>query len=289
MKIGKKILQFLLLLIFIFIALLLYSKYINTKDLMVKEYKITNSIIPDNFHGLKLVQFSDIHYGTSINYNDLKKIVQKINTLKPDIVVFTGDLFDKSVTLSEKDLTNITKAFSSIEATIGKYAITGETDFSKKEFDTILTNSNFMNINDTFDWIYKDSYTPILITGLSSNLKNKQDIAAKLKASIDEINTYNNNHETPVYSILLMHEPDYVDKIEKNNYQLILAGHSLGGFLRVPGLQNLLLPEGSKTYYKDHYTLGNSEFYISNGIGTTSFTYRFFNKPSISLFRLTNQ
>ncbi|MDD3341811.1 MAG: metallophosphoesterase [Bacilli bacterium] len=289
MKLGRKILQIFLFIIGIFIALFLYSKYVGTKGLAVKEYKITNESIPENFHGVKLVQFSDIHYGTTINYKDLQKIVKKINALKPDIVVFTGDLFDKSISLGEKDLSDITKAFSSIQAELGKYAIAGDNDSSHKNFETILTNSDFINLNDTYDYIYSNEYTPIILSGLSSRKGNKEETSAKLKTSIEEITKYNVEKETPLYSILLMHEPDEITKVDQSYYKLVLAGHSLGGSIHLPFVKNLLLEDGAKTYNKDFYDLGNSQLYISNGLGTSSFTYRFLNTPSINLFRLTNK
>ena len=100
---------------------------------------------------------------------------------------------------------------------------------------------------------------------------------------------YNVEKETPLYSILLMHEPDEITKVDQSYYKLVLAGHSLGGSIHLPFMKNLLLEDGAKTYNKDYYDLGNSQLYISNGLGTSSFTYRFLNTPSISLFRLTNK
>ena len=58
---------------------LLYSRYIETKRLIVKEYRIENEKITNNFHGLKIVHISDIHYGRTVDIDYLKKIVNKIN------------------------------------------------------------------------------------------------------------------------------------------------------------------------------------------------------------------
>ncbi len=91
----KKIILFIIILIVVFILIYLYSKYIGTKGLSVKEYKITNSSIPNHFHGLKLVHLSDIHYNRIIKEKEFKKIINKINIIKPDIVVLTGDLLDR--------------------------------------------------------------------------------------------------------------------------------------------------------------------------------------------------
>ena len=101
---GKKkhpIIKFLIIFTLVIIALLLYSRFCATKGLVTKEYKITNSNIQDNFHGFKIAHISDIHYGRTTDKNDLEKIVNEINLLKPDIVVLTGDLIDKDTELDE--------------------------------------------------------------------------------------------------------------------------------------------------------------------------------------------
>ena len=45
----------------------------------------------------------------------------------------------------------------------------------------------------------------------------------------------------------------------------------------------------AKKYYKEHYTLDDTELYISSGIGTSAINFRFFNRPSINFYRLTNK
>ena len=84
--------KIILIILISFTALYLYIDNISNKLFLVQEARVTNSLIPDDFNGFKIVQFSDIHYGNNIFYDDLVKVVKKINSLNPDIVVFTGDL-----------------------------------------------------------------------------------------------------------------------------------------------------------------------------------------------------
>lgn len=287
-NIIKKIFLFILTISILVIAIILYANYIGTKGLKVKEYKMTNSKLPDNFHGLKIIHLSDLHYGYKVNSKDLKNITNKINELKPDLIVFTGDLFDKNIKLNEKELNEITNAFSNMKATIGKYAISGNEDFNNKKYETILTNSNFINLNDTFDYIYYLDQTPIFISGISSNLENKKNINSKTQISQDEIIKYETQNQNDLYSILIMHEPDFIDDISLENTDLILAGHSLGGKINIPIIRDFFLEEGALKYNNEYYRINNTDLYISTGIGTDEFTYRLFNKPSINFYRLTN-
>ena len=111
------------IIVLVFLAFYLYTSFISTKIVNMREYRIINKKLPNEFNGLKVVQISDLHYGTTFFINDLKKIVNKVNEVKPDIVVFTGDLVDKSFSLANDEQENIINVLSKIDTTLGKYAI----------------------------------------------------------------------------------------------------------------------------------------------------------------------
>lgn len=271
---------------FIFIILILlfftYSRYIETKLFKINEHIIVSSKIPKSFYGVKVVHISDIHYKVTTSYKDLKKIINKINLIKPDIVIFTGDLFDKSITYTNKDYKNLTKLLSSIDSSISKYAISGDNDLNNKNFDNIIIESGFINLDDSYDTIYNNSLEPITITGISSNYKN-----VHINKTLNTINKQidkNNN-----YSILVLHEPDLVDEIDYSKYNLILAGHSLGGSIKLPFIGGIVKDKLAHTYYDSYYKLNNTKLYVSNGIGTNKLKLRFLNTPSVNLYRLKNE
>lgn len=257
----------------------LYARYINTTNFKVKEYSIIDSKLPENFYGLKIVQISDIHYKTTNNIYDIDDIVKEINLLKPDIVIFTGDLFDKSVKYTDKDYIELSTSLKNIEANIEKLAIKGDNDNSN--FETVINDSGFKNLSDTYEYIYKDGIDPILFIGISSNLKNNH-----INETITNIYKETKDYK---YSILLLHEPDYIDKIDKSKFNLIFAGHSLNGQIRLPFIKGIIKFNGSKKYINEYYDLNNTKLYISNGLGTNKYKYRFLNKPSINLYRLRNK
>ena len=265
-----------------------YARYVGTKGLHVNEYKITNTKITNNFHGFKIVHISDIHYGRTIQKNELEQMVNKINELKPDIVVLTGDLIDKDTKLTETDQTAIIETLKKIKVTINKYAIMGNHDHNFAEWNSIITESHFTNINDAYELIYNKGNEPILIAGISTNLKGSLNIQDKIKP----INEYINNTENSInqaYKILLIHEPDYIEQIDYKQFDLILAGHTHGGQVRIPPFGSIILPPGGKKYKNKYYKLNNTELYISYGIGTSTVNLRLFNKPSINFYRLTNK
>ena len=289
MKEEKKkhpIIKFIIIFILIIAAILLYSRFIATKGLATKEDKITSSSIQDNFHGFKIVHISDVHYGRTTDKKDLNNMVKEVNLLKPDIVVLTGDLIDKDTKLDDILKGEISEALNSINANVGKYAISGNHDNNFSEWESIINDGGFKNLNDTYELIYNDGYTPILLAGLSSNLNNQIDITERYNKILE----YSSNENIKeLYKILLIHEPDYIGNIDHSNFNLILAGHSHNGQVRLPFIGGIILPNGAKKYYKEHYKINNTDLYISSGIGTSGISFRLFNKPSINFYRLTNK
>lgn len=280
------IIKFIIIFILIIAAILLYSRFIATKGLATKEYKITSSSIQDNFHGFKIVHISDIHYGRTTDKKDLNNMVKEVNLLKPDIVVLTGDLIDKDTKLDDILKGEISEALNSINANVGKYAISGNHDNNFSEWESIINDGGFKNLNDTYELIYNDGYTPILLAGLSSNLNNQIDITERYNKILE----YSSNENIKeLYKILLIHEPDYISNIDHSNFNLILAGHSHNGQVRLPFIGGIILPNGAKKYYKEHYKINNTDLYISSGMGTSGISFRLFNKPSINFYRLTNK
>lgn len=276
----KKILLYILLLIIIIILFILYARFIGTKGIIVKEYKIETTI-PNNFDGLKIVHISDIHYGGTFKEKELKKLVKKVNLINPDIIVITGDIFDKDI-FDDNANNVLTTNLKEMNAKLGKYAITGNHDLNHNEFNEILNNSNFINIDNTYELIYYNNQEPIIIAGISSSYDNI-DIEIKL----NNYKKYIEENDIK-YKILLLHEPDIIENIT-DNFNLILAGHSHNGQIKLPLIGPLLLKEGSKRYYKEHYTINNQELYISSGLGTSTLPLRFQNHPSINFYRINNK
>lgn len=267
-------------LIFFTFSLLLYSRFIATSGLVVREYKIESNILPKEFHGFKIIQFTDLHYGSTVDENSLKNIVDKINQLKPDIITFTGDLIDKDATLSEEELSQLNNLLNEMTATVGKYAVSGNHDYTYDNYSEILENSNFKYLDNTYDLIYYQGYSPVLITGISDTIKGKNDINQAFSYFNQEGNDNN------IYTITLLHEPDTIKEILENyKVDLALAGHSHNGQVRLPFLPPLVTIKGAKIYNDEFYQIDSTKLYISGGLGTSNYKYRLFNRPSINFFR----
>lgn len=281
------LLKIVLIVLFVLTTIILYSRFIATKGLKVKEYKITNEIITDNFYGFKIVHISDIHYGRTVNKKELEILVDEVNLLKPDIVVLTGDLIDEDTEMNDTISKEISDILNKINVSIGAYAIDGNHDKHFSEWKNIIENSGFKDINNTYELIYNSGYTPILLAGISSNNEDTLTIEEKYTPIEDYINS--NKNLKNIYKILLMHEPDFIDNINYSHFNLVLAGHTHNGQIRLPLIGATVLPPNGKKYYDEYYKLSNTDLYISSGVGTSNISFRLFNKPSINFYRLSNK
>ena len=273
--------KILFLLIIIFSSTIIYSRYIEPKMYITKEYNIIDSDIPNSFYGIKIVQISDINYKFNNNKKDLNKILKEINKIKPDIVILSGDLFNNQINYTEEDIKDITNILKSIKYSIGKFAIKGENDTLDK-WNSIMENSSFIDLNDSYELIYNESIEPILLVGISSNYKSNH-ISDTIEKIYSEINTEYK------FSILVLHEPDFITSIDYSKFNLILAGHSLNGTIKIPYIGGIINDKYSKIYHDDYYELNNTKLYISSGIGNNKYKFRLLNPPSISLYRLRNK
>ena len=267
--------------IFIYILLIIgliiiYSRYIATTGIQIKEYSVINNKIPESFKGFKVVHFSDLKYGSTTDQKYLKKLVNKINELNPDIIIFTGDLISSNYKLTDNDKKSIIENLNKLDPKIDIYSIRGDNDINET-YNSIITQTKIIEINNLNKLIYYKGDTPIMLIGLDDSINGNQNLDMAF-----------NYEENNYYKILIAHEPDTYEKIKDKNIDLFLAGHSLNGQVRLPFIGSIYTPTGAKKYYDSKYKIDNTEIYISNGLGTSKIPYRLNNRPSINLYRFYN-
>ena len=276
----RKFIRFLFFVLLFFLLLLIYGRYIGTEGLITKEYNI-NANIDESFDNLKVVHFSDLHYLRITTKETLKQVVDEINLIKPDIVLFTGDLIDKDFKINNKEKNTLISLLSNIKSKYGKYAVLGNHDSIKDEelFKDIYSSSEFILLQNNYDIIYGNDNDKLFIGGLDTYSFDKADISKVME--------YFDNNEDINYKIILCHEPDYIDKIVKDyDIDLVLSGHSHNGQINIPYIKKFFLPKGSKKYYENYYKVKDADLYISSGIGVSRLNLRMFNKPSINFYRI---
>lgn len=272
-----KFLKRLVLCIVIILIVAGYTKYVEPKLLMVKKHDI--SLKDEGTQNLKVVQFTDTHLGEFFSLEQLEKVVEKINSENPDIVVFTGDLMDNASKYQK--VYDIASVLEDINAEIGKYAVYGNRDYgggAVREYENIMEEAGFkVLVNSSDDIIFNNKNIKIL--GADDALMGSYDYKSTTK-----------NIKNEDVNILITHEPDLIDDFFDYPIDLALTGHSHGGQVYIP-----LYGPAKKTALAEKYTKGiynmenerETQLYVNSGIGNTKLPFRLFNIPQIAVFNIS--
>ena len=247
-----------------------YGYFVGFEQLEIREIEYACSDLPEAFDGYRIVHFSDAHIGTYTGSRQwlLQRAVDTINALRPDIVLFTGDL--QNVYPDELDvqvpILSQLKAHDGVMSVLGNhdYAVYQDCDESQKQRNnkhtiqserkmgwTLLLNENRI--------IRRDSDS-IVIAGMENWGKMKRmprrgDVKKSLTGISDS-----------AFVVMLQHDPTcWREKIlPECKAQLTLSGHTHGGQVSLLGLSpaSLSYDEWGGVYEQDGRTL-----IVSTGLG----------------------
>lgn len=261
-------------------TLYLYTNYISNRYFIIKEKRIINSKISNNFNGLKIIHFSDLLYGSTIKEKELNKIINLINKTNPDLVLFSGNLIDKNYKLNNNEQQLLINKLSKIKTNLGKYSVIGNKDIDENR--TILNESNFITLNNTYELVYNNQDSSILLIGEDTLYNNKQNIEKSFEY-------FKDNNNSNIYTMVLVNESNSIDNIIPYKPDLIMAGSNLNGYIKLPFInKGIIKKSGTDKFLDEYYKINNTDIFVSNGLGTDDIGVRFNNLPSINLYRLSN-
>jgi len=215
----------------------------------------------------RIVQISDTHCDKRIRLEE--KLPKIINALNPDVIVFTGDTINR-----ESALPLFQSTLASLQAPLGKFAVTGNCDFAHWSALGLFDGTGFEELRLHQQTVEKDSES-IRIVGLAfENGKHHQKL-------FDILGAEN-------FNLLLYHNTDLMDYIDETPVDLYVCGHTHGGQIALPfyGALTTLSRHGKK-YEAGLYQKGKTRLYVNRGIGLEggwSPRMRFFARPEISVF-----
>lgn len=266
-----------------FIALLcigllaIYSFYIEPNIVIIRNYKLNENTEPS--YTIKIIHLADLHISENYTEEQLEHLVNKVNKLEPDIITFSGDLYDNFAVYGPTQ--KVIASLKRLNATYGKYAVWGNRDYgggAGRQYESIMTSSDFKLLQNDSVKIQLENGKNLWIGGVDDYLLGKPDIDKTLSGLYDAD-----------YKIILMHEPDKADSFKTSIVDLILAGHSHGGQVRIPFFTGITTSLAKK-YIRGFYTINpetNLKLFVNTGIGTTRIPARFLVPPEISVFHLT--
>lgn len=122
----------------------------------------------------------------------------------------------------------------------------------------------------------------LMVEGRNRTKKNSDVDQDVLKSAVEEIKQKRSESQCDI-SILLAHEPQFIEEYSSASYDYIFSGHAHGGQIRLPILGGLFSPGQGilPKYTSGVHNAGNGKMIISRGLGNSSFPIRVFNRPEI--------
>jgi len=215
--------------------------------------------------GIKIIQISDLHI-ENFGWREVN-LIERINKLKPDIILITGDLLG-----ANEGLSALWNVLSLLEPKIRTYAVLGESDgpianiLQAKEWDKAKVS--FLQ-GKMIKLSLKDGVCGVWLIGAQDNIQLEEIIKAQ-SANLDG-------------SILISHRPDIVRQAALENIDLVLCGHTHGGQIGIPLLRKLFPYTLKSEYISGLYRVKNTLLYVNRGFASKK-EIRFLCWPEITVF-----
>ncbi|MGQ1891241.1 metallophosphoesterase [Thermophagus sp. OGC60D27] len=248
--------------------------------------------LPKAFHGLRMIQISDLHLGSfGSNQKPLQDAVDLINSQHADIVVFTGDLVNNFAG-ETKDWENV---LGSIVAPMGKYAILGNHDYGDYStwYSVERKEVNFKGILSAFERfgfrLLRNESVLIEKEGESIVLSGVENWGRPPFPQYGDLERTWEKAPSAPFRVLLSHDPDHWDAevVRKKGYDLTLSGHTHGMQFGVEvGKINWSPAKYRFKRWAGLYREGKQFLYVNRGLGYLGMPARVGMPPEITVIEL---
>jgi len=230
------------------------------------------AMVPPLAPDLTLVHISDIHIG-SIGYRE-RRAIDIINDAHPDIIVLSGDLVHGRSRPHELET-----FLGSLRARYGKFLVWGNHDYWNGVPGTwgpdVVHRSGFTLLRNSSSVIHY-SGAKIVIAGLDDPITGHDN----LRLAMTRVSRRD-------ACILVAHTPEVVHSLGNWDIDLVLAGHTHGGQVRLPLVGALWVPFGTREHLEGWFDVPPGvRLHVSRGLGWSWLPIRFFCRPSIDVITL---
>ena len=249
-------------------AIVCYGKY-NMYHIVRTDYDVT--VNKSLSHDYRVALVADLHYGVSIDAQQLQNVADSIEASSPDFVVLCGDIVDESTTAE-----GIDEAFSilgNIDTKLGVYYVYGNHDKSRyRSIDTVTGDNVDMQlvnaITENGITILEDRCVllndDMILVGRSDKMYRAEN-----GKSINQILTDADKNRA---IIVADHQPNDYDALNSAGCDLVMSGHTHGGQIFPFGIFSELLKANDMTY--GFKKLGNLNAVVTSGIAGWGFDLR---------------
>lgn len=260
----------------------------------VKVYResIEIPLLPESFHGLRVVQLSDIHLAGFYNHPGyISKVVEQVNLLEPDLILFTGDMVHNFADETDP----FVKILNELNAPLGKFAVLGNHDYgayfqwkSKEEEAANLEQVKEQIGACGFDLLLNEHRT-ISLNGHSLEIIGVENWGKPPFPQHGDLSRALEGSDRTLIRILLSHDPSHWDlQVRgKEEIELTLSGHTHAMQIGIE-IGNFKWSPSQWTYkhWAGLYRENGQYLYVNRGLGYTGFPGRVGIRPEITLLTL---
>jgi uncharacterized protein len=271
---------------------LAFSTFYGRFNFRTENVEIKVKGLNKDLEGLRIVQLSDMHLATYYrNGKQLRKVMDKVNLLKPDLLINTGDF----ITFGWREFDSNDTILSKAKSRYGNFTIMGNHDFGTYQpfFTEADRNDNVLIINNLMKssgyTVLKDTNTIVKIKnakigliGITTKGRFPDIIHGNMKKAMSGLDTVD-------LKILLSHDPNQWEKdvVSKTDIGITLSGHTHGMQM---GITTKIFKWSPAKYFYPHwsglYVQGNQFQYVNRGLGVLAIPFRIWMPPEITLITL---
>ncbi len=296
----------------------IWPRFIEPRLLAITKVDLFTARLCSKLNGLKILQFSDLHWNRSFSPAFQSKIIHKMKQLKPDLIVFTGDFIVRS---QLQDREGLLSFLNKIKAPYGCFAVLGNHDYA-----------SYVTINENGDYdIEKEEEKNIILRGFK-RLFFKTKLSRKISKQAKEIAVHsqlkellsktsfqllhNENrllqikgcllnicglgeymlgdclpkkaffkYQQSAVGIILTHNPDAIPSLLHYPGEYVLCGHTHGGQVNLPWIWKRLTKMEQLKFKRGLKQVKGKQIYINRGVGS-QMQFRWFSLPELTLFTL---
>lgn len=239
--------------------------------LSIERQQIFLHRLPRALDGLRIVHLSDLHYGPLTSSKHLERAIQTANELRPDLIALTGDYISQDRMYAQP----CAEVVGKLRARHGVYGILGNHDhwtdaklindlFCAEGIRMLINEGMRMDVNGESFWL----------AGVDDKMVGLENLPLALAGSAEN-----------ECKIVLAHNPIILRRAAAAGVDLVLSGHTHGG-------QVTLRPERTRSGRPRRRLLrglgrrGNTQIYVSRGLGTVVLPIRYGCPPEVSVLEL---
>lgn len=239
--------------------------------LTVEHHQIRLRRLPRELDGFRIVQLSDLHHSPFTSRQQIERAIETANSLQPDIVALTGDYVSKE----REYAAPCAELLGALSPKHGVYGVLGNhdhwtdaaliTDLFRAEGITMLVNQGMR---------FEKNGAAFWLAGVDDTMVGLEDLPLALAGSSE--------HE---FKLLLAHNPIILRKAARAGVDLVLSGHTHGGQVSLRSEHNAS-GRPRRRLLKGLARQGETQIYVTRGLGTVVLPVRFGCPPEVSLLEL---